>query len=157
MAIDFSQIQQQIVDRAQSRLTEEAQRPGEVDPSRGAARFEQLMESPDGGADGPEVSEAANPSLDQTPPAGRVADPGAPAAVGDRILANLHLGSPRTLDLAGTEATGPVGAKPGIDIGDSADRLAMQIKVAEIKAEAGLSAAAVQKASQGMDTLLKSQ
>lgn len=157
MAIDLSQIQRQVIDRAQSKLTEEAQRPGDLDPSRGAARFEQLMEAPEGRANGPEGAEAAKPGPDQTGPASRVADAGASSAVGDRILANLRLSSLQAPNPAATEAAPPVGAKPGIDIGDPADQLAMQIKVAEIKAEAGLAAATVQKSSQGVDTLLKAQ
>ena len=156
MAIDLAQIQRQVIDRAQSRLTEEAQRSGDVDPGRGAARFEQLMEAPQGGASVAEAPGTGNPGLGQAEPAGRAIHAG-PRGVGDRILANLH-GNPLQMpDLAGTQATGPVGAKPGIDIGDPENRLALQIKVAEIKTEAGLATAAVQKASQGADTLLKSQ
>ena len=157
MAIDLAQIQRQVIDRAQSRLTEEAQRSGDVDPGQGAARFEQLMESPRAGAGGPEVPPAAKPEPGQARPADRVTGADTPPVVGDRILANLHPGSLQMPDLAGTEATGSAGAKAGIDIGDPADRLALQIKVAEIKAEVGLATATVQKASQGVDTLLKSQ
>ena len=157
MAIDLAQIQSQVIDRAQSRLTEEAQRSGAADPGRGAARFEQLLESPPDGAGGPGVHAAAEPGLGRAQPADRVTGAGNPPVVGDRILANLH-GSPLQMpDLAGTRAAGPVGAKPGIDIGDPENRLALQIRVAEIKAEVGLAATTAQKASQGVDTLLKSQ
>ena len=157
MAIDLAQIQRQVIERAQSRLTEEAQRSGDVDPGRGAARFEQIMESPRGGAGGPELPGAAQPGLGQAPHAARVTGAGALEAVGDRILASLHRSPPHIPDPAGTRATGPVGATPGIDIGDPENSLALQIRVAEIKTEVGLATAAVQKASQGVDTLLKSQ
>ena len=157
MAIDLAQIQRQVIERAQSRLTEDANRSGDVDPGRGAARFEQLMESPRGGAGGPDDPAAANAGPGHAQPADRVTGAGTPPVVGDRILANLH-GSPLQMpDLAGTQATGRVGATPGIDIGDPENRLALQIKVAEIKTEVGLATTTVQKASQGVDTLLKSQ
>ena len=157
MAIDLTQLQQQVLDRAQSRLTEEAQPPEGLHPGEGAARFEQLMESGQDATGGPAGTGVARPGLDETQRAGSAAGAGSPSVVGDRILANLHAGSLQRPELVGTEATGPVGAKPGIDIGDPADRLAMQIKVAEIKTDVALATGTVQKASQGVDTLLKSQ
>ena len=157
MAIDPTHIQQRIIERAQSRLTEEAQQPEAIHPGEGAARFEQLMESPQGSAGGPESAGVAKPGLDPVQPAGGVADAQGPLSVGDRILASLHAGALRMPDLPGTEAAAPVGAKADIDIGDPMHQLAMQIKVAEIKTEVSLMTTAVQKSSQGVDTLLKSQ
>ena len=72
--------------------------------------------------------------------------------MGDRILKGM---SPAPAGEVSSAA--PVGARPGIDIGDPMDSLHVQLRVAELKAEVGLAVNAVQKTSQGMDTLLKSQ
>ena len=157
MAIDLTQIQRQVLDRAQSGLTGEAQWTEEARPGEGAARFEQLIESPEGPAGAPESAAVANPGIDRAQPAGSVADAGSPPVVGDRILANVHPGALPATGVTGADAAAPVGAKPGIDIGDPMDRLAVQIRVAELKTEVSLATATVQKASQGVDTLLKSQ
>ena len=152
MAIDPTLIQRKALDIAQSELAEGAQRPPQAGAAPGAAKFEQLMEAPQGEAVAPQPAGAAAPGIERPQPAGPAADSASPAVVGDRILANLH-----PPDLAGTPSSGAVGATPGIDAGDPMQTLALQMKVNAIKTEVALEAAAVQKTTQGVDTLLKSQ
>lgn len=156
MAIDPLQVQRQVIDKAQSRLAEQAQPIADAGPGQNAARFEQLMDANQGPAGSAGNSGAGNPALDQAGPAGGIGDLPGPSVPGDRILANLsshHLQMPAT----DTGSVAPAGDRNSIDIGDPTQSLELQIRVAEIKAAAGLATAAVQKSTQGMDTLLKSQ
>jgi len=57
----------------------------------------------------------------------------------------------------GPRATATVGEASPVDIGDPLDRIELQMQVARIKEATGLATTAVQKSSQGVDTLLKSQ
>ncbi|MCY3622453.1 MAG: hypothetical protein OXH68_12185 [Gammaproteobacteria bacterium] len=145
-------------------MAEEAEVAGKPDPS-GAGTFERLMDTPaaQGAAAGtppaagapdamgtPDAS-AAPVTTQETQPTAQAVEP-AEATVGDRILAAMG-----TAPTGNAGAVAPVTARPGIDIGDPMDSLHVQLRVAELKAEVGLAADVVQKSSQGMDTLLKSQ
>ena len=77
--------------------------------------------------------------------------------MGDRILANMGSGSVQPSGTAEARAVDPVRGGTEIAIGDPVQAIEAQMRVAELRAETGLAAAAVQKTSQGMDTLLKSQ
>ena len=151
IAIDLTQIQRQVLDRVQSELADQAGKVDPGDPNQGAARFEQLMEAPN--ADGAGSVDASVPGsgVEGSQPVHQVADSGA-TTPGDRILANMTRGPPHAP--GGVDA---VGARPPIDMGDPMRSLEVQMEVAQIKAATGLAAAAVQKTSQGVDTLLKSQ
>lgn len=150
MAIDPVGVQQRLVEQAQrvAEAAEEAAQPPEApvidggnDGAAPGPAFEQLLDA-DPGSMGNTGPEAALPVP---------SPPETPLSVGDRILANMA-GPTSAPDVAG-----PVGARPGIDIGDPMDSLHVQMRVAEIKAEIGLAASAVQKSSSAADTLLKAQ
>ena len=151
MAIDLAQVQQRVVDDARSRLAEETERIGGTGTGQGAARFEQLMESPQSGAPPPTDARAGSPGPAGAGPAGSLGDTGQTPLVGDRILANMSAAPVQT----------PAAEMPRVtataDIGDPLARIELQMKIAQIKEATGLAATAVQKSSQGVDTLLKSQ
>ena len=155
MAIDLTQVQQRVVDDAQSRLAEETERVGDTGPGRGAARFEQLMESPQPGAAPPTDAGAGGPGPVDAPPAG--GGTGQTPLVGDRILANLSSTPVQTPGVEGPHVTASIGDASPMDIGDPLDSIELQMQVARIKEATGLATTAVQKSSQGVDTLLKSQ
>lgn len=142
----MTQLQRQVVDRAQSQVAEQAQKSPATGAGQGADEFERLMEAQDHAAAEPGAPNAPPRQFEQPP---RVEGTGTPTSVGDRILASMS-GGPK----GGPEA---VPARPGIDVGDPMDGLDVQMRVAEIKAETGLATAAVQKTTQAADTLLKSQ
>ncbi len=151
MAIDPVGLQQRLVEQAH-RVAEAAQdvaqtqkAPGVDAGSEGAAggpAFERLLDV--------DPAQAGNTAAEAQPPEPPPEVEGA-QSVGDRILANMASGAPAP------GSAGPVGARPGIDIGDPMDSLHVQMRVAEIKAEIGLAASAVQKSSGAADTLLKAQ
>ena len=157
--VDLTQLQRQIVDRAQSQVAEQARNTPATGPGQGADRFERLMEAQDQAAGGPGGTHVPPGQFEQTPRAEGTGAPGtvgAPTLVGDRILANMSGGSPP----APASAAGgidSVRARPGIDVGDPMDGVEVQMRVADLKAETGLAVAGVQKTSQATDTLLKSQ
>ena len=135
---------------------------GKPDPS-GAGDFERLIDTPEAQAAAPGTPPAAGapdpsgapdasavPGAQETQPARAVG--AADATVGDRILAAMGTGPAGDVG-----AATPVTPRPGIDIGDPMDSLHVQLRMAELKAEVGLAADVVQKSSQGIDTLLKSQ
>lgn len=151
MAIDPTQLQRQVLERLQSQLAEAPPELDAPEPNQGAAQFERLMQEPTGDA-----ATAPDPGAAAAAPEGpgRVGETGTPS-VGDRILANM--GGRPVAGPSDAGAVDPVGSKPAIDVGDPMDAVQVQLDVAEVKAETGFAAAAVQKTSQGMDTLLKSQ
>ncbi|MDE0658267.1 MAG: hypothetical protein OXI79_01325 [Gammaproteobacteria bacterium] len=143
-------------------MAEQAEVGGEPDPS-GAGDFERLIDTPGAQASPPGAPAAAGapdpsgapdasamPGAQETQPA-RAVEP-AESTVGDRILAAMG-----TAPGGDVGAATPVTPRPGIDIGDPMDSLHVQLRMAELKAEVGLAADVVQKSSQGIDTLLKSQ
>ena len=119
------------------------------------------MEAPDPAAGPPaggSVAEAPSERVLPGTPAGRIGDVASrPATAGDRILANLSQDPVQAPAQAGPPAADPPGASPAVDIGRPMDRLELQMQVAEIRAKTGLAVSATQKATQGVDTLLKSQ
>ena len=150
MAIDPTQLQRQVLERLQSQLAEAPPELDAPEPNQGAAQFERLMQQPTGnGAGPPDAGVAA------TERPGYAGEPGGTPSVGDRILANM--GGRPVAGPGDAGAVDPVGSKTAIDIGDPMDAVQVQLDVAEVKAETGFAAAAFQKTSQGMDTLLKSQ
>lgn len=152
MAIDPTQLQRQVLERLQSQLAEAPPELDAPEPNQGAAQFERLMQEPAG--DGPGTPDAGAAAAPPERP-GPVAETGGTPSVGDRILANM--GGRPVAGPSDAGAVDPVGSKPAIDVGDPMDGVQVQLEVAEVKAETGFAAAAVQKTSQGMDTLLKSQ
>ncbi len=140
-----------MLDRVQSDLADQAGKVDPGDPNQGAARFEQLMEAPDAGQTGSVDASAPGSGVEGSQSVHQVADSGRTTA-GDRILANMTRGPVHAP--GGVDAVGP---RPSIDLGDPMRSVEIQMEVAEIKASTGLAAAAVQKTSQGVDTLLKSQ
>ena len=135
-----------MIDRLQSELAEptpgtDAGRPNESD----AARFSELMDAPPaGGAEGaasPTVAAAGAPQA-AAPATASEAVP----SIGDRILANM----------SSAPAQSPQGARP-VDVSDPAELIRVQAEVAEIKTNTAIAVGAVQKTSQGVDTLLKTQ
>ena len=157
MAIDLAQVQQRVVDDARSRLAEETERIGGTGTGQGAARFEQLMESPQSGAAPPTNAPAGSPGPAGAGPAGSVGDTGQTPLVGDRILGNMSAAPVQTPAAEMPRVTATTGEVFPADIGDPLDRIELQMKIAQIKEATGLAATAVQKSSQGVDTLLKSQ
>ena len=161
IAIDLTQVQQQVLDRTQSRLADEATQGDAIGPGQGAATFERLMEAPDAAPGPPADGGVANAALDRARPAtppGEVGNvPPQAVTTGDRILANMSRTPVRTPAETGPRAIDPVGAKPSIDIGSAMDSLELQMQVARVKEATGLAVSVTQKSSQGVDTLLKSQ
>ena len=161
MAIDLAQVQRQVLDRTQSRLAEEATQGNGIGPGQGAARFEQLMESPDATVGAPTGEGVAKAAFDQAQPgtpAGQVGNvPLQATTAGDRILANMSRNPARTPAEAGPQVIDPASPKPSIDIGPPMDSLEVQMQIARVKETVGLAVSATQKSSQGVDTLLKSQ
>lgn len=159
--VDLTQLQRQIVDRAQSQVAEQAGKTPATDPGQGADKFERLMEAQDhaaaeapGGANVPPRQFEQPLRADAT---GAPTSSGAPTSVGDRILANMSGGPEHTPAASAPAGVDAMRARPGIDVGDPMDSLDVQMRVAELKAETGLATAAVQKTTQAADTLLKSQ
>ena len=84
-------------------------------------------------------------------PAGRAEVPG------DRVLANTPLAERKAKAVRQGTPAETVAARSSIDMSGLVDMLHTQAEIAQFRARVGLAAAGVQRSTQGVDTLLKSQ
>ena len=105
----------------------------------------------DAGDSNPPVAGPVNAAGTAVDPAGRT------HSLGDLVLANTLLSARQATAVRQATPAEAVAAKSSIDTGALIGLLHTQAEVAQFRARVGLAAAGVQKSTQGLDTLLKSQ
>ncbi|MDE0365961.1 MAG: hypothetical protein OXP09_10370 [Gammaproteobacteria bacterium] len=132
IAIDPTQIPGQLIDRLREPLTVQARGVDAGEPGHAAAEFGKQM--------------------------GVAVDTAGPAhALGDRVLVNTPISARKATALRRATPAEAVAAKSSIDTSRLVDLLHTQAEIAQFRARVGLAAAGVQRSTQGLDTLLKSQ
>ncbi len=132
IAIDPTHIPGQLIDRLREPLTVQARGVDAGEPGHAAAEFGKQM--------------------------GAAVDTAGPAhALGDRVLVNTPISSRKATALRRATPAEAVAAKSSIDTSRLVDLLNTQAEIAQFRARVGLAAAGVQRSTQGLDTLLKSQ
>ena len=159
IAIEPIQIPRQPLEAAHTAFAEGVRHTGAADPGHAAAVFRKLVDSP--GRDGVRAAAAVAPGDPVSGPrrtAGVAVDPaGRAPSPGDRVLANTPLGERQARAVRQATPAETVAARSSIDMGGLMDMLRTQAEIAQFRARVGLAAAGVQRSTQGIDTLLKSQ
>jgi hypothetical protein len=144
MPIDFSQVQQKLIEKLNSRVADEMPQPGET-PMQQAEDFRQAMSAP------AQQNAVASAGQGSDPVAGAAPLDGMQASSpGDRILNHLASMSKQTHYIQ------QVSAKAAAAGGDAGNMLHAQVELAKIAGTAGTVTDAASKSSQSTDALLKS-
>lgn len=159
IAIDPTQIPAQLIDRLREPFPDRVRSVDPGEPGDAAADFQKLMDAPGRGGVAPADRAVSNPAVaEPRNAAGQLVDPaGRTYALGDRVLANTPLLARQATELRQATPAQAVAARSSIDTGGLIDLLHTQAEIAQFRARVGLAAAGVQKSTQGLDTLLKSQ
>ena len=146
MAIDFSQVQQRLIEKLQSQVADNTPpQPGQVHMHQ-AESFQQAMHAP---VHGDAVAAAGQPhsAAEVAPLDGSQAYTPTP---GDRILDHLASMSKQAHHIQ------QVSVKAAVEGGDAGNTLHAQIELAKIAGTTGTVTDAANKSSQSTDALLKS-
>ena len=146
MPIDFSQVQQKLVEKLQSAIADKIPDSSEVDGQQ-SAKFQEALPGPaKSDVDAPSGSAPRTSATAENVPL----DQSQASTPGDRILDHLASMSKQA------HRIDQVGAKAAAEGGDAGNALHAQIEMAKIAGTAGTATDAVNKSSQSTDTLLKS-
>lgn len=145
MQIDFSQIQQKLIEKLQSETAENIPSPNEVDAQQ-SNQFKDAMSFGSNNVDNANAASQKHPSDEVA----SLTDVSQTLSPGDRILGHLAEMSERTRQIqkvaAGSATTG----------GDVGSALHAQVEMANIASATGTATDAANKSSQSAETLLKS-
>ena len=159
MAIDPTQFPGQIVHKFLEPFPDRVRSVDPGKPGNAAADFQALMDAP--GRVGVAPADRAVSDRTVTAPRNAAGQSVSPAdrtyALGDRVLANTPLLARQATALRQADPAQAVAARSSVDTGGIIDLLHTQAEIAQFRARVGLAAAGVQKSTQGVDTLLKSQ
>ncbi len=143
MPIDFSQVQQKLIEKLQSKFAEKIPESNEAN-TQPATKFQEIMSAVEN--NGADISAQQQNTTAKVPPL----DESQALSPGDRILNHLASMSKQA------HRIDQVIAKAGVEGGEAGNVLRSQIEAAKITATAGTATDAVNKYSQSADTLLKS-
>lgn len=166
IAIDFSQVQQQVAEQLQRELADKASQgqAGAGQPEQPAgdevARFQAYLEGPGQPSGEPSqvagTQEPAARSPVSIPDAGAVR-PGSVVSLGDRILANMSTSPSQGVSAQQVDPSGSVRSIGQETMVDPSQALDWQLQTIQLREELGLSATASQGTDQDVDSLLKAQ
>lgn len=159
IAIDPTHIPGQLIDWLRAPLTEQARGVDGGEPGHAANEFgKQMGVAGRGGAASPDAA-VSHPSVAEPRdvPGAAVDTTGPAHALGDRVLVNTPISARKATALRRATPAEAVAAKSSIDTSRLVDLLHTQAEIAQFRARVGLAAAGVQRSTQGLDTLLKSQ
>lgn len=136
----------------------EAARPGDAAGSPAAAEFGNLTDAQGQGAAAAGTAVGDRPVSEPRRVAAVSVEPAGPAhAAGEGVLSNVPLAERQAAAVRRATPAEAVAAKSSMDMSGMIDLLRTQAEVAHFRARVGLAAAGVQRSTQGLDTLLKSQ